>query len=78
MNPDLALAHYRFHVMEQWPEGPRKTAGLAAARATVESLNRIFREGPAFVCVTCARKDVGRPEGVENQATAEKRTAPAA
>jgi len=41
-NEWLAMQHYRIHVMEQWPDGPRKQAGLAAARSTIESLARIM------------------------------------
>jgi hypothetical protein len=41
-NQKLAMEHYRIHVMEQWPDGPRKQAGLAAARSTIESLARIM------------------------------------
>jgi hypothetical protein len=57
-NQYLALEHYRLHVIEQWPNGPRKKASLAAARSTVESLNRIHCQGTLFECITCARKDV--------------------
>ena len=39
-NEALAMEHYRIHVMEQWPDGPRKQAGLAAAQSTIESLAR--------------------------------------
>ena len=35
----LSVEHYRMHLMELWPDGPRKEAGLAAARSTLESLS---------------------------------------
>ena len=36
----LAFEQYRIHVMELWPDGPRKQAGLSAARSALESLTR--------------------------------------
>ena len=51
----LAMEHYRLHVIEHWPEGPEKTARLAAVRATLESLARTAPGAePAFECATCA------------------------
>ena len=50
----LAMEHYRIHVMELWPDGHRKEAGLAAARSTLESLARTLPEGFSFECATCA------------------------
>jgi hypothetical protein len=55
----IAAEHHRIHVMELWPEGPRKEAGLAAARCALESL-AFTRAGYSFKCVTCA----GRREPV--------------
>jgi len=37
----MAMEQYRIQVMEQWPDGPRKECGLAAARSALEGL---FRE----------------------------------
>jgi len=50
----LAAEHYRIHVMEQWPDGPRREAGLAAARSAIESLARTLPQGSSFDCATCA------------------------
>jgi hypothetical protein len=52
----LAVEHYRIHVMELWPDGPRKEAGLAAARSTLWSLARTKPEGSSFTCMTCASR----------------------
>ena len=50
----LALEHYRLHVMEQWPDGPAKAAGIAAVRS---ALKRLAASGaasePAFECHEC-------------------------
>jgi hypothetical protein len=49
----LAFEHNRIHVMEQWPDGPRKEAGIASARCALESLAQIMPERCAFECATC-------------------------
>jgi hypothetical protein len=36
----LAMEQYRLQCVEQWPEGPRKQAELAAIRSAMESLIR--------------------------------------
>jgi len=38
--------------MEQWPNGPEKTAGLAAARSAIAGL--AGSAGSSFVCSICA------------------------
>lgn len=58
---DLAMEHYRVHVMEQWPEGPSRKAGLAAAFSRIEGLTRATESGSGFVCLTCG----GSPTGDE-------------
>ncbi len=50
----LLVEHYRMHLMELWPDGPRKEAGLAAARSTLESLGQMIPKGLSFACATCA------------------------
>jgi len=52
----LAMEHYRIHLMESWPDGPRKEAGLASARSALESLARTVPEGSSFACSTCAAR----------------------
>ena len=45
----LASEHYRIHVMGLWPDGPRKEAGLVAARSALESLaRRTLPKGSSF------------------------------
>ena len=51
----LAQEHYRIHVMEEWPEGARKEAGLAAARSALKSLE-LTSPGSAFTCEICASR----------------------
>ena len=55
----LATEHHRLHVIEQWPNGPRKEVALAAARSALESLLRTKPlDGSTFRCAICA----GRPQ----------------
>jgi hypothetical protein len=50
----LAVEHYRIHLMELWPDGPRRRSGLASARSALEILARSLPEGSSFSCTTCA------------------------
>jgi hypothetical protein len=52
----LAAEHYRMHLMEDWPEGSLKEAGLTAARSAMEVLVRTMPPGCTYVCGICARK----------------------
>jgi hypothetical protein len=53
----LATEHYRLHVIEKWPNGPRKEAVLASARSALESLLRTTPlSASAFRCAICADK----------------------
>jgi hypothetical protein len=52
----MAFEHYRIHVMELWSDGPRKEAGLAAARAALDSLTQNMPTGSSFACTICASK----------------------
>ena len=52
----LAAEHHRIHVMELWPDGPRKEAGLAAARSALDSLAGTMPKGSSFECATCASR----------------------
>ena len=52
----LAVEHYRIHVMELWPDGPRKTAGLAAARSALDRLVKTKPGDSSFLCATCASR----------------------
>ncbi len=49
----LSVAHHRIHVMELWPDGPRKENGLAVARLSLATLLKSMPEGFAFACITC-------------------------
>jgi len=50
----IAAEHYRIHVMELWPDGPRKHAGLAAALSTLHSLESAKSWGASFQCAVCS------------------------
>ena len=52
----LAMEHYRIHLMETWPDGLAKEAGLAAARSALESQVRAMPKGSSFTCATCASR----------------------
>jgi hypothetical protein len=56
----LAMEHYRIHLMEEWPDGPRKDAGLAAAHAALEALERAAPVASAFVCDVCAKRQADK------------------
>jgi len=36
----IAMEHHRLHLIEKWPDSPRKEANLAAIRSTLASLSR--------------------------------------
>jgi hypothetical protein len=52
----LAFEHYRMHVIELWPGGPRKEAELAAARSAIESLTGTMSEESSFSCAICSTR----------------------
>jgi hypothetical protein len=52
----LASEHHRIHMIELWPDGFRKEAGLAAARSALESLTGVIPKGSSFVCAICASR----------------------
>jgi len=59
----LASEHSRIHLIEQWPDGPRKTAALAAARSALDSLLRsvslrrsVQCDASAFRCSICGSR----------------------
>lgn len=58
LNNWLAMEHYRLHVVEQWPDGPRKQAAIAAVRSSLRSLlaNRPEEEEELFVCSVCGNR----------------------
>jgi hypothetical protein len=52
----LAVEHHRIHIMELWPDGPRRRSGLTAARSALDSLARNLPKGFSFTCTTCASR----------------------
>ena len=52
----IAFEHYRIHVIELWPDGPRKEAGLASARSALDRMVGTMLEGSSFVCAICASR----------------------
>jgi hypothetical protein len=55
-NDRLAMEHYRIHVMELWPDGPKKEAGLASARSALERITTATSSGSSFACTACASR----------------------
>ena len=56
----LATEHSRLHLIEQWPDGPRKEAALAAARSAMDGLLRRARSDESgFRCLVCANRRNG-------------------
>ena len=52
----IAFEHYRIHVIELWPDGPRKDAGLASARSVLDRMVRAMPEGSSLACAICASR----------------------
>jgi hypothetical protein len=53
----IRMEHYRMHLFETWPDGPRKTAHLAAARSALNALESAAPvAAPVFVCGICAAR----------------------
>jgi hypothetical protein len=46
----LKTEHDRLHIVEQWPDGPQKSAALAAIRS---SLNSLARTAPSHIELNC-------------------------
>ena len=58
----IGMEHYRLHLFETWPDGPRKDANLAAARSALNALERSAPvAAPVFVCDTCAARRRSAP-----------------
>ena len=49
----MAHEHYRLHLVEKWPQSPRKEATLAAIFSTLASLDRDWRSATAQTCLVC-------------------------
>jgi hypothetical protein len=69
----MAVERNRIAVMEQWPEEPRKEAGLAAARSSLDNLARNMRKGcsVAYVTYPCMRQtpiEIPRAQGIRRPA----------
>jgi hypothetical protein len=47
----IAMEHYRLHTVEQWPDGPYKTATLDAIHS---SLAGLLRAAPATLLPDCS------------------------
>ena len=54
----LAVEHHRIHLMEQWPDGPRKEAGLNSARSALKSLLVSAPSSDSFACGVCSSKSL--------------------
>ena len=52
----IAFEHYRIHVIELWPDGPRKDAGLASARSILDRMVGTMPKGLTFQCAMCASR----------------------
>jgi hypothetical protein len=46
----FAVEHHRLHIIETWPEGPRRQSALAAVRS---ALHGLLRAGPDLECFDC-------------------------
>jgi len=47
----LAAEHARLHVVETWPDSPRKAAVMRAIRSSISSLS--VHDGAGFTCALC-------------------------
>ena len=58
----IGMEHYRMHLFETWPDGPRKEAFLAAARSALKALESAAPVAdPVFVCEICAERRRSAP-----------------
>lgn len=56
----IAMEHYRLHLIEEWPEGPRKEASIAAIHST---LGRLLAAQPVGVDLPLCEICLSRPKG---------------
>jgi hypothetical protein len=56
----LKTEHDRLHIVEQWPDGPHKSAALTAIRSSLESLARKATSRIEFDCETCLNRHLDR------------------
>jgi len=53
----IATEHHRLHVIEEWPEGPRKAVALSAIQSSLQSLSQNHQpEGPVATCEICVSR----------------------
>jgi hypothetical protein len=58
----LTTEHNRLHVVEEWPDGPAKTAALAAIRSTMAGLLRNAPSGMTLpLCEVCLSRLIELP-----------------
>jgi len=53
----IAMEHYRMHSVEDWPDGPKKDAALAAIRSSLASLSQISGLSPSCGCMICRSRE---------------------
>ena len=68
----VAAEHYRLHVIEEWPEGPRKAVALSAIQSSLQSLlQNHCPDGPLATCEICLSRGT-MALGMRGAATAAK------
>ena len=50
----INMEHYRLHCVEEWSDGPRKEAALAAIHSSLERLAAVASSEPT--CMVCAAR----------------------
>ena len=62
----IAFEHYIVHVIELWPDGPRKEAGLASARSALSIGRR--DDAPRVLIRVCDLRQPAADRDGENRA----------
>src|ERR1700685_2064795 len=55
----IAMEHSRLHMIEEWPEGPRKEASLAAIHSTLGGLTGGHSQRAQPFCEICLSRPIG-------------------
>jgi hypothetical protein len=52
----IAMEHYRMHIVEGWPDSPRKASTLAAIQSALGALVNDHRQPECHICRSRSKK----------------------
>jgi hypothetical protein len=66
----IATEHHRLHLIEEWPDGPRKEVALSAIQSSLQSLLQNHQpDDPLATCEICvSRKSATRETAFSQKA----------